>query len=77
VSDGHEREDYLMEWETVQFFNMGVSVLGKHDASIFRMEQIETVVMYQITTQRDTQEDRRISKIFEKSTEQCFKEYRA
>jgi len=58
-------------------FYMGVNVLGEHDASIFRIEQIETVVMYQITTQRDTQADRRISKIFEKSVEQCYEEYRA
>jgi hypothetical protein len=66
-----------MEWETVQFFYIGVNVLGEHDASIFRIEQIETVVMYQITTQRDTQQDCRISKIFEKSVKQCYEEYRA
>jgi hypothetical protein len=53
---------------------MGVNVLGEHDASVFRIEQIETVVVYQITTQRDIQEDRRISKMFEKSVEQCYKE---
>jgi hypothetical protein len=55
---------------------MGVNVLAEHNASIFRIEQIDTVVMYQITTQRDTQEDRRISKMFEKSVKQCYKEYR-
>jgi hypothetical protein len=58
-------------------FYMSVNVPGEHYASIFRREQIETVVMYQITTQRDTLEDRRISRIFEKSIEQCYKEYRA
>jgi len=36
---------------------MGISVLGEYYASIFRIEQIETLIMYQITTQRDTQED--------------------
>jgi hypothetical protein len=56
---------------------MGVNVLGEHYASVFRIEQIEKVDMYQITTQRDIQEDRRFSKTFEKSVEQCYKEYRA
>jgi len=56
---------------------MGVNVLGEHYDSIFRIEQIERVVMHQVTTQRDTQENCRISKMFEKSVDQCYKEYRA
>lgn len=59
------------------FFYMGVSVLGEHCASIFTIERIETLIIYQINTQRDTQEYRRISKMFEKSVEQCYKGYRA
>jgi len=62
--------------EPCSFFYMGISVLGEYYASIFRIEQIETLIMYQITTQRDTQEERRISKMFEKSVEQCYKGYR-
>jgi hypothetical protein len=59
------------------FFYVGVNVLGEHDAPIFRIEQIETVVMYQITKQRDTQEDRGNSKMSEKSVGFYYKEYRA
>jgi hypothetical protein len=66
-NDGNEREDYEVSsgMGNRAVFYMGVNVLGEHYAPIFRVEQIETVIMYQITTRRYTQEDRRISQMFE------------